>query len=394
MERPAKRPRLITPLESLYNSNYNSQHAYFEVPDDEVDNYEEPEEGIDERVYDPDQELHLKRAQAEFKLKSTFEAIFEKYGKDFGGIGDEIDMRTGEILVNNGHLIQMRHERDAGESQTTLSEDLDHGMSGSEEYEMEGEEDDEDPDDGNDDDDDDEDGDEDDDEEDELGEEDEERDSDDEDPLSDEEMVEDDMILRGFAQASQHLFQRQPLHEPASSRDRFAACPELHHAAVAHARALPSKSEILAQFGPQLGPDIVEYMSKRKNLEENNSEPAWRAPDIEPPRRVPDIESAWRAPDIEPHYRRAAARRSLVKSKVMRPELEVERSASPENASSIWAITAPKSTRKSALRVPFSRDEDQLLLDFVADARRRGLDLSKISTWKQLEAMVISKVSF
>src|SRR5439155_15827271 len=55
------------------------------------------------------------RSQNDLRLKSTFEAIFEKYGKDFTGIGDEIDLETGEIVVNNGHLSEMRDEQDVGQ---------------------------------------------------------------------------------------------------------------------------------------------------------------------------------------------------------------------------------------------------------------------------------------
>ena len=59
-------------------------------------------------------EIHVRRAQNDFRLKSIFESIFEKYGKDFDGIGDEIDMETGEIVVNNGHIQGMTSERDIG----------------------------------------------------------------------------------------------------------------------------------------------------------------------------------------------------------------------------------------------------------------------------------------
>ena len=62
-------------------------------------------------------DLHARRAQNDFRLKSIFESIFDKYGKDFNGIGDEIDMETGEIVVNNGHLLGMTNERDAGDGE-------------------------------------------------------------------------------------------------------------------------------------------------------------------------------------------------------------------------------------------------------------------------------------
>ncbi|KAI9767849.1 MAG: hypothetical protein M1839_004329 [Geoglossum umbratile] len=61
-------------------------------------------------------EFRQLRLQNDLRLKSTFEAIFEKYGKDFTGVGDEIDLETGQIVVDNGHLSEMRDEQDVGES--------------------------------------------------------------------------------------------------------------------------------------------------------------------------------------------------------------------------------------------------------------------------------------
>ena len=61
-------------------------------------------------------DLHARRAQNDFRLKSIFESIFEKYGRDFDGIADEIDMETGEIVVNNGHIQGMTNERDIGDA--------------------------------------------------------------------------------------------------------------------------------------------------------------------------------------------------------------------------------------------------------------------------------------
>ncbi|KAF7522687.1 hypothetical protein G7054_g12043 [Neopestalotiopsis clavispora] len=58
----------------------------------------------------PMYQLEKKRAKSAFKLKSRFEDIFEKYGKDFDGVGDEIDLRTGEVIVNNGHLQSLEDE--------------------------------------------------------------------------------------------------------------------------------------------------------------------------------------------------------------------------------------------------------------------------------------------
>jgi hypothetical protein len=61
---------------------------------------------------DPDIQFALKRANADHKLQSTMAHIIEKYSRNFEGIGDEIDMETGEIVVNNGHLRSMRDEGD------------------------------------------------------------------------------------------------------------------------------------------------------------------------------------------------------------------------------------------------------------------------------------------
>ncbi|KAL8653844.1 MAG: hypothetical protein Q9226_003682 [Calogaya cf. arnoldii] len=63
---------------------------------------------------DPDAELHQRRARNDKKLKSRFESIFEKYSKDFSGIGDVIDFEKDEIVVDNGHLWDMQNEKDPG----------------------------------------------------------------------------------------------------------------------------------------------------------------------------------------------------------------------------------------------------------------------------------------
>ncbi|KAJ5698596.1 hypothetical protein N7462_000601 [Penicillium macrosclerotiorum] len=72
MERPTKRPRLSLPPGS-------------------------PEETSE-------WDLQTARTQNDLRLKSIFEGIFSKYGNDFTEVGDEIDLETGEIVVNNGHL--------------------------------------------------------------------------------------------------------------------------------------------------------------------------------------------------------------------------------------------------------------------------------------------------
>lgn len=65
------------------------------------------------RIPESHEQLHRKRARNDLRLKSRFESIFEKFGKDFNGVGDEIDLGTGEIVVNNGHLMTMQNEKDS-----------------------------------------------------------------------------------------------------------------------------------------------------------------------------------------------------------------------------------------------------------------------------------------
>ncbi|CAG8909827.1 unnamed protein product [Penicillium egyptiacum] len=59
-------------------------------------------------------DLSAARAQNDSRLKSLFEGIFAKYSQDFTDVGDEIDLQTGHIVVDNGHLLGMRGEHDAG----------------------------------------------------------------------------------------------------------------------------------------------------------------------------------------------------------------------------------------------------------------------------------------
>ena len=69
-----------------------------------------------------DPTLQNRRNRNDTRLKSIFESIFDKYGKDFAGIGDEIDLRTGEIVVDNGHILSIGNE--TGKRQTlTLSDE-------------------------------------------------------------------------------------------------------------------------------------------------------------------------------------------------------------------------------------------------------------------------------
>ncbi|KIV85851.1 hypothetical protein PV11_01505 [Exophiala sideris] len=61
-----------------------------------------------------DEDLGTLRYRNDKLLKSRFESIFQKYSRDFTGVGDEINLWTGEIEVNNGHLHGSRNETDTG----------------------------------------------------------------------------------------------------------------------------------------------------------------------------------------------------------------------------------------------------------------------------------------
>ncbi|KAJ5124930.1 Centromere protein Scm3 N-terminal [Penicillium bovifimosum] len=69
----------------------------------------------DEGELPPDFDLPAARAQNDSRLKSLFEGIFAKYSHDFTDVGDEIDLATGDIVVDNGHLMGLRAEDDTGE---------------------------------------------------------------------------------------------------------------------------------------------------------------------------------------------------------------------------------------------------------------------------------------
>ncbi|KAJ9648539.1 hypothetical protein H2199_001394 [Coniosporium tulheliwenetii] len=72
--------------------------------------------------YDGDdgEALERDRYANDMRLKGRFEDIFAKYSRDFSGIGDEIDLATGKIVVDNGHLASMCHDRDVGPAQAQL----------------------------------------------------------------------------------------------------------------------------------------------------------------------------------------------------------------------------------------------------------------------------------
>lgn len=64
--------------------------------------------------YDAIPDIDRVRRNNDLRLQGRWEAIFEKYDRDFSEVADVIDLRTGQIVVDNGHLRNMRNERDIG----------------------------------------------------------------------------------------------------------------------------------------------------------------------------------------------------------------------------------------------------------------------------------------
>ncbi|KAI2622563.1 hypothetical protein GGR54DRAFT_599040 [Hypoxylon sp. NC1633] len=108
MEPPSKRLRL--------------GQAPYDDDDDEanVDELSMTPSQFDARQ-DPLYHLDKGRAKAATRLKSAFERIFEKYERDFTGVGDEIDLETGEVIVNNGHLQSLQDENERIREASVLS---------------------------------------------------------------------------------------------------------------------------------------------------------------------------------------------------------------------------------------------------------------------------------
>ena len=60
------------------------------------------------------EDVYQSRVRNDLWLKSRFESIFAKYERNFEEIGDEIELDSGRIVVDNGHLLSMHDEYDVG----------------------------------------------------------------------------------------------------------------------------------------------------------------------------------------------------------------------------------------------------------------------------------------
>ncbi|OJJ88763.1 Myb-like DNA-binding domain protein [Aspergillus glaucus CBS 516.65] len=122
MEPPTKRPRLsIAPDTSQDTYPYPSPSPDPTAADENEINHE------NENEYDQ-VDIHAARAQNDQRLKTIFESIFEKYSRDFTEVGDEIDLQTGEVIVDNGHLLGMEGEDDTGDAGPELGAEGGHDV--------------------------------------------------------------------------------------------------------------------------------------------------------------------------------------------------------------------------------------------------------------------------
>jgi hypothetical protein len=60
------------------------------------------------------QDFTQRRYLVNKRIVDAMNEISEKYSGNFDGIADEIDIETGDIAVDNGHIENMRHEQDIG----------------------------------------------------------------------------------------------------------------------------------------------------------------------------------------------------------------------------------------------------------------------------------------
>ncbi|KAI1267627.1 hypothetical protein F5Y18DRAFT_378311 [Xylariaceae sp. FL1019] len=108
MERPSKRQRLDLSSFDSDDEEYQDELSMTSIQFD--------------TIQDPMYQLDKSRAKAAGRLKSTFEDIFAKYGKDFDGDDDTINFYTDEIEIDNGHVKSLDNLESAEEAAATSDE--------------------------------------------------------------------------------------------------------------------------------------------------------------------------------------------------------------------------------------------------------------------------------
>lgn len=287
MEPLAKRPRLSAPGQILGQI----QEVYGNA-------------GIVEGGEDQGLELLRKRALAQNKLKSRFEAIFAKYERDFTGIGDEIDLRTGEIVVDNGHLLDMQDEKDADSSyrRRVLTEEQGNVIATVNKESVGAS----------------------------MGD----KDSNDEDELA----LDVPNLYQKASQRQDSRYRRQSAHASEQSRTGNL---DIQTTSIT-SKSCPSEAEIMAQFGLRLGPEIFRYISRHQSLEDTSVDPVWRVP------KIPHL-SFEKTPLL--HAEAQVISKGIIGRRLTLPLMaeqpdEIDRWSSPKGSSSIWAPTMPPGRRR------------------------------------------------
>lgn len=68
----------------------------------------------DQTIDEHERHIAERRRRNDERLKDSIQSIYRRFGQDLSDIGDEIDLITGRIIVNNGHIARMQDERDLG----------------------------------------------------------------------------------------------------------------------------------------------------------------------------------------------------------------------------------------------------------------------------------------
>jgi hypothetical protein len=338
---------------------------------DSLDNEElaEIDDGDEDEDEDEDEDAGLShlRAQVDQKLKSRFEAIFEKYGHDFTDIGDEIDLETGEIVVNNGHLLEMQDETDAGysgEGKGILRAlTVEPSSVPGEPREADDEDDDEN-----------------------------EEDSaqiqrwtgtarrvsqivdseEDDDYMFSETTPSPGQSGKKRSQVLVENLASSPTSDPDLDTDNDMSRRLAMSMALPGNQKYPSDAEIMKQFGMELGPQIIKFVKHQKATSNEHIEPAWRIPDpMEPPPR----------------------KRALVKSILIGPQ-DSDRSPSPDTKKSIWAPTMPagRPRKDGGHRVAVFRGERLARLRLPQSPKVAHIS-SKSSTSRRSDSKSVSVLS-
>ncbi|KAF4125091.1 Centromere protein Scm3 [Geosmithia morbida] len=139
MEPPAKRARLDEP------PYYEHRHVDDVVIDPQLSHGVHEKEGVNgpsltheeggegdfagksEIDLEAEYILEQQRAKAGSRFQQAMASIFDKYSRDFADVGDEIDLATGQVIVDNGHLANMRYEGDLGIDDGTTTDGHDDG---------------------------------------------------------------------------------------------------------------------------------------------------------------------------------------------------------------------------------------------------------------------------